>query len=179
MRRIDKPAGNYPGFYQPYMDCVPDDGELILHLAAIMPETEKLISSLPEEELLYRYSEGKWSIKDIILHLADCERVIIYRAMRIARADKTNLPGFDEDLFVSNANADKRGVENIVAELKAYRAASICFINSLDEESLERSGTANNFPLTTRLLVNHLYGHHRHHLNIINERYLPAFKYRS
>ena len=137
---------------------------------------EDFLNEIPKSKRNYRYAEGKWSIKDIILHLADCERVIIYRAMRIARADKTNLPGFDEDLFVSNANADKRGIENIVAELKAYRAASICFINSLDEESLERSGTANNFPLTARLLVNHLYGHHRHHLNIINERYLPAFK---
>ena len=96
--------------------------------------------------------------------------------MRIARADKTNLPGFDEDLFVANANADKRDIQNILAELKAYRTASIAFIESLDEEALNRSGTANNFPLTARLLVNHLYGHHRHHLNILKERYLPALK---
>ncbi len=176
MYRIDKPSANYPDFYQPYMDCVPDDGELIRHLTAIIPETEVLLSSLSEEQLLYRYAEGKWTIKDIILHLADCERVIIYRAMRIARADKTNLPGFDEDLFVANANANKRDIQNILAELKAYRTASIAFIESLDDEALNRSGTANNFPLTTRLLVNHLYGHHRHHLNILNERYLPAFK---
>ena len=156
------------------MDCVPNDGELLQHLAAIIPETATLLSSLNEEQLLYRYSEGKWTIKDIILHLADCERVIIYRAMRIARADKTNLPGFDEDLFVSNAN--NRDIQNILVELKAYRTASIAFVESLDELSLNRSGTANNFELTVRLLVNHLYGHHRHHLTIINERYLQALK---
>lgn len=176
MKQIGKPTNNFPSFYQPYMDCVPDDGELLQHLTAIIPETEALLATLSEEQLLFRYAEGKWSIKDIILHLADCERVIIYRAMRIARADKTNLPGFNEDLFVANANADKRDLQNILAELKAYRTASIAFIGSLDEEALNKSGTANNLPLTARLLVNHLYGHHRHHLNILKERYLPAFK---
>ena len=176
MKRIDKPTNYFPSFYQPYMDCVPNDGKLLEHLAAIISETEAILATLIDEQLLYRYAEGKWTIKDIILHLADCERVIIYRAMRIARADKTNLPGFDEDLFVANANADKRDIQNILAELKAYRTASIAFIESLDEEALNRAGTANNFPLTARLLVNHLYGHHRHHLNILKERYLPAFK---
>ncbi len=176
MKRIDKPTTNFPSFYQPYMDFVPNDGELLQHLTTIITETEALLAPLSEEQLLYRYAENKWTFKDIILHLADCERVIIYRAMRIARADKTNLPGFDENLFVANANANNRDIKNILAELKAYRTASIAFIESLDEESLNRSGTANNFVLTTRLLVNHLYGHHRHHLNILNERYLPAFK---
>jgi len=176
MKRIYKPTDGFPSFYQPYMDCVPDDGELLLHLTSIIPETAALLATLSDDQLLYRYAESKWTIKDIILHLADCERVIIYRTMRIARADKTNLPGFDEDLFVANANADKRDIQNILAELKAYRTASIVFIESLDDEALNRSGTANNFPLTARLLVNHLYGHHRHHLNILNERYLPAFK---
>ena len=177
MQKIQKPADYYPLFYKPYMDCVPDDGELTFHLTAIIDETEKLVLSLTEDQLLYRYSEGKWTIKDIILHLADCERVIIYRAMRFARADKTDLPGFEEDLFVANANANNRDIKNILAELKAYRTASITFIESLDEEALNRCGTANNLALSTRLLVNHLYGHHRHHLNILNERYLPAFKY--
>jgi uncharacterized damage-inducible protein DinB len=176
MKQIKKPSNNFPSFYQPYMDCVPDDGGLLEHLTAIIPETEAMLEPLSDEQLLYRYAAGKWTIKDIILHLADCERVIIYRAMRIARADKTDLPGFDEDLFVSNANANKRDIENILTELKAYRAASLVFIASLDEEALNRSGTANNFELTARLLVNHLYGHHRHHLNILNERYLPACK---
>jgi len=111
-------------------------------------------------------------IKDIIVHLGDCERVIIYRAMRIARGDKTNLPGFDENLLASNANANARKVEGILKELSALRAATIVFLETLDEESLERTGTANGYPLSARLLVNHIYGHHRHHLNIIREKYL-------
>lgn len=172
MKQINKPTGGYASFYQPYLDCVPNDGELTLHLKEIIAETISLIAALKESQLQFSYSVGKWTIKDIMLHLADCERVIIYRAIRIARNDNTHLPGFDENLFVENANANKRDIENILAELNVYRAASIIFIESLDDESLDRSGTANNFQLSARLLVNHLYGHHRHHLNIIRERYL-------
>lgn len=172
MKLIYKPADGYPAFYQPYLDCVPNDGHLVKHLKDIIIETETLVSPLSVEQLSYRYSEGKWTIKDILLHLSDCERIIIYRTTRIARADKTDLPGFDENFFVANANADARSVESLMEELKAFRAASLVFIETLDETSLDRVGTANNFQLSTRLLVNHLYGHHKRHLNIIRERYL-------
>jgi hypothetical protein len=104
MKLIAKPTGGYAAFYQPYLDFVPNDGRLITHLKDIITETDQLIAGLSENQLLYRYSEGKWSIKDILLHLADCERVIIYRAMRIARTDKTNLPGFDGTLKTSWQN---------------------------------------------------------------------------
>ena len=172
MVKIYKPADDVPSFYQPYMDCVPNDGNLLQHLKDIQTETEKLISGLSEEKLTYSYRKDKWTIKDILVHLADCERVIIYRAMRIARADKTNLPGFDENLFASNANANSRKVDDIIKELSVLRVATLVFIETLDEESLDRTGTANGYPLSARLLVNHIYGHHRHHLNIIRERYL-------
>ncbi|MEO8763657.1 MAG: DinB family protein [Ginsengibacter sp.] len=174
MRKIYKPTNEIPSFYQPYIDCVPDDGNLIEHLLDIQSETHEFISGIPEERLDYRYANDKWTIKDIILHLADCERVIIYRAMRIARADKTNLPAFDENLFVTNAHASDRKIDNILNELSAFRSATIVFIENLDDELLDRMGTANGYPLSARLLVNHIYGHHRHHLNIIRERYLPG-----
>jgi uncharacterized damage-inducible protein DinB len=154
------------------MDCVPDDGNLIQNLKDIQTETEELISGLSEEKLAYRYSENKWTIKDILVHLADCERIFIYRTMRIARGDKTDLPGFDEKLFASNGNANNRKTDDIIKELSALRLATLIFIETLDEESLDRTGTANGYPMSTRLLVNHIYGHHRHHLNIIRERYL-------
>lgn len=172
MKIITKPTDHFPSFYQPYMDFVPADGRLIQHLQEIISETETLIGTLSEDQLLYRYREGKWTIKDILLHLADCERIIIYRATRIARADTTDLPGFDENLFVDNANANSRKAKDLLAELSACRASSILFIQSLDDQSLNRSGTANGFRISARLLVNHLYGHHRHHLTIIRERYL-------
>ena len=173
MKKIAKPAfGDIPLFYQDYMNCVPGDENLIKNLVDILIETERLILPLPEEKLLYRYSEGKWSLKDIINHLSDCERIITYRALRIARADKTNLPGFDEESFAKYTNADNRTVQDLLYELRACRMSSIAFIETTDNEALNRTGSANGYSISARLLVNHLYGHHRHHLNIIRERYL-------
>src|SRR5450432_4772448 len=114
MKKINKPAGDYPSFYQPYMNCVPGDGDLIEHLKDILVKTEELAQSLSDEKLYYRYDKDKWTIKDILVHLSDCERIIIYRAMRIARGDKTELPGFDENLFALNAGAANREVADIL-----------------------------------------------------------------
>jgi uncharacterized damage-inducible protein DinB len=172
MEKIYKPTGDVASFYQPYMDCVPDDGNLLQHLKNIQSETENLASGLSEEELTFSYRENKWTIKDIMVHLADCERVIVYRAMRIARGDKTDLPGFDENLFASTAKANGRKIYDIIKELSIVRAATLIFLETLDEESLDRTGTANGYKMSARLLVNHIYGHHRHHLNVIGERYL-------
>lgn len=172
MKKIDKPAAGFPSFYQQYMDEVPGDGNLLQHLSDIQTETIALVEGLTEEQLNFSYSEGKWTIKDIIVHLSDCERIICYRAMRIARGDKTPLPGFDEDLFAANANAKHRTLGDIFKELSALRSATIAFVETLDDASLDNTGTANGFPLSARLLVNHVYGHHRHHLTIIRERYL-------
>lgn len=172
MKLIQKPLANVPSFYEPYLAQVPDDGHLLTYLHEILTETISLARSLSEEKLNYRYASGKWTIKDLLVHLSDCERVIIYRAMRMGRGDTTNLPGFDENLFVENAHAANRDLEDILTELSAARAASIAFIGSLSEEALNSEGTANGYPLSCRLLVNHLYGHHKHHLTIIKERYL-------
>jgi uncharacterized damage-inducible protein DinB len=172
MKKISKPTDNVPAFYQHYMDLVPDDGRLTSHLEDILIETEKLVTNLSEEKLLYRYAKDKWTIKDIIVHLSDCERIIIYRATCIARGDKTNLPGFDENHYAITANANNRKVNDILNELSAQRAATVAFIETLDEESLNRTGTANGYSLPARLLVNHIYAHHQHHLAIIKEKYL-------
>jgi len=169
---ILKPLAGYASFYQPYLDKVPNDGNLLQHLMDIMDETDKLISRLSEEQLLYRYRDDKWTIKDILVHLIDSERIFIYRATRIARSDKTDLPGFDEKLFALIANANSRSINNIVSELKAFRTASLIFIGNLDEEELDRTGTANGYPMSVRLLVNHIYAHHKHHLDIIYSKYL-------
>ncbi|MOA13713.1 DinB superfamily protein [compost metagenome] len=171
MKLIHKPE-SCPPSYQRYLDLVPDDQQLIAHLQDILHETEELVSSLSEEQLLYRYSEGKWTIKDILLHLVDCERVISYRAMRVARADKTNLPVFDVNSFVEHADATSRSAESILNEMKAMRAASLALIDSFSDEALDRVGSASNLPVSARLLANHICGHHIHHLNVIKEHYL-------
>ncbi|MCO4293711.1 DinB family protein [Solitalea sp. MAHUQ-68] len=173
MKLIFKPTNGYPSFYQPYLDLVPNDGKLLFHLSELMLETEQLLINLPETRLQFRYSEGKWTIKDILVHLCDSERIIIFRASRIARGDKTNLPGgWDGELFVRNAKANERPITGIFYELKACRNASIAFIETLDNESLARIGISNDYEVSALYMVNHLYGHHMHHLNIIKERYL-------
>jgi len=172
MKFIAKPKAGVPEFYIPYMAKVPDDGNLLQHLADILAETEDLALSLTEEQLDYRYAPGKWTIKDVLLHLSDCERILVYRTTRIARGDKTDLPGFDQELFAANARAGERNIGSILEELKAARAATIIFLDTLDDEALDRTGTANGYPMQARLLVNHIYGHHKHHLDIIKERYL-------
>jgi len=172
MEKIAKPTQNISAFYEIYLDHVPDDGNLTSHLADILIETKNLIKALPEDKLLYRYAKDKWTIKDILVHLSDCERIIIYRTTRIARGDKTSLPGFDEEMYAANAHANDRELNIILEELAAVRAASTAFIKTLSDEELDREGTANGYPISARLLVNHLYGHHRHHLKIIKERYL-------
>lgn len=169
---ISKPSSGYPAYFQRYIDNVPDDGNLLEHLRDIHIETVQLVLDLTGEQLLHRYAEGKWTIKDILVHLADCERVFMYRAMRIARGDKTDLPGFDEDLLAANANANNRAVDDILKELETLRASSLVFIATLNDEELDRIGTANNHPSSARLYANLIYGHQRHHLNIIRERYL-------
>jgi len=175
MKTIAKPTEEItPAFYKSYMAKVPNDGNLLRHLIDIMAETEKLALSLSEEQLLHQYAAGKWSIKDVLVHLSDCERILTYRITRIARGDKTDLPGFDEELFTSNANANQRNVNDILNELKAARAATIQFIQTLSNEAFDRTGTANGYPMPARLLVNHIYGHHRHHLDIIYDRYLKT-----
>ncbi len=172
MTHFPKPTTGFAPFYAGYMSLVPDDGNLPAHLAAVMAETDTLAGSLPPDKLTYRYAEGKWTVKDILVHLTDAERVFVYRAMRFARNDATDLPGFDENLFVENAGANTRNIASVMAEFAAQRAATIAFLNSLDTATWQRYGTANGAMNSVSGFMCVIYGHHRHHLNVFRERYL-------
>ena len=119
------------------------------------------------------YAPGKWTIRDIIQHLIDTERIMAYRAMRFARNDKTSLPGFDENLFGHNAQATRRAVADLYAEYAQVRQSSITLFQSFDEEMLHRNGTASSVTISVLALGFMLVGHPVHHANIIRERYLP------
>lgn len=175
MRYISK-AKDVPGPYIPYLKLVPNDGRLTEHLWSIIGESVEMTAGLGNEALAFRYAAGKWTIKDIFQHLLDSERVYVYRAMRIARNDKTELPGFDENAYAITASASVRSITGILDEFALLRKATIAFVDTLDDESLDRVSKANNYMLSARLIVNQIYAHHRHHLNIIKERYLPALK---
>ena len=172
IKKIYKSKEKCPPFLQRYIDEVPDDGNLLIHLQDIFADTEELVNEIPPEKLTYSYAAGKWTIKDILVHLADAERVFVYRALRFSRGDETPLPGFEEKILAQQAGANKREIADIIREFSLVRESSIAFIESLNGEDLERKGTADGNQLSVRLLLNLIYGHHKHHINVIHEKYL-------
>ncbi len=156
------------------MRLVPDDGRILEHLSAQAERTKGFISSIAPARLLHRYAPGKWSIKDILVHIVDDERIFSYRALRFARNEQRNLIGFDQDEYARYAEADTRALNGILEEYEAVRRATIALFANLPEESLGRlghgTGTAND--ATVRALAYHIAGHELHHLAVIRERYL-------
>lgn len=132
----------------------------------------RFLETVPPEKYDYRYADGKWSIREVLQHIIDAERVFGYRALRFARKDGTPLPGFDENLFVANAKADKRSWDKLVEEFKVVRRSSELLFQSFDEEQLECSGVSSNHPNYVRALGFIIVGHAAHHQRITKERYL-------
>lgn len=130
------------------------------------------LDSIPTEKYDYRYGPDKWTIKEVLQHMIDAERVFAYRALRFARKDKTPLHGFDENLFAQTAKADKRTWKDLIAELKTVRRSTELMFAAFDEDQLESDGTASNSPSYVRAVGYTLLGHAVHHQNILKERYL-------
>ena len=175
MREIPKPQpGEYPEYAEMYMSLLPDDGQILTHLENNFQTVKDFIYALPEEKLLYRYAPEKWSIKEILVHIVDDERIFAYRALRFARNEQQNLIGFDQDSYTKYSQADSRALDNIFEEYEAVRLATVTLFNGLPEDSFLRmghgTGTAND--ATVRALAYHIAGHELRHLNIIKERYL-------
>ncbi len=120
---------------------------------------------------MHRYAPGKWSVKQVVGHLCDGERVFAYRALRFARADRTPLPGFDETLWVPEGNFDARPIDDLALEYRAVRSASIALFASLAPEALARIGVANDTPMSVRALAWTIAGHELHHRGLLIERY--------
>ena len=173
MRSIAKPQeGEFPPYANMYIKLLPDDGLLLKHLRDNFIAMKQLIFSLPQEKLNYRYAQNKWTIKEILVHIIDDERIYAYRALCFARNDKTELPGFEQDDYALHSRANERSLENILEEYEAVRNATIALFNGLPEDSLLRMGTANNNKATVRAMAYHIAGHELHHMNIIKEKYL-------
>lgn len=134
--------------------------------------TINFLESIPFERLEYRYDEGKWTIKEIIQHLIDTERIFTYRALRIARKDRTPLPGFEQDDFASISQANDRSIDDLMNDYKAVRLSTLILFDSFNEEMLSAKGTASDSPLSVRAVAFIIMGHELHHCQIINERYL-------
>lgn len=173
MRIIPNPeAGEYPASASMYIDLIARDGRLLEHLARAREATTELVLALPEEKLLHRYAPGKWTIKEMLVHLVDDERIYSYRALRFAREDPTPLPGFEQDPFATSSQANDRPVADILAEYAAVREATIALFRGLPEAALLRSGVADGKRTTVRALGYHIAGHEAHHVRILQQRYL-------
>lgn len=133
---------------------------------------DNFFKSLPLEKHFYRYAEGKWTPIEVLGHIIDCERILAYRAMCIARNEKQSLPGFDEANYVAATNFNKKSLRNILLQYKAQRKSTILLFKSFSQRELSRLGLANNWPTTARALAWIIAGHELHHLNILKERYL-------
>src|SRR5215204_4251952 len=140
MRIIEKPVvGEYPGYSAIYLDLLDDDGRVLEHLWQNYLRLREFICSLPEEKLLYRYAEGKWTIKEILVHIIDDERIFSYRALRYARNDETPLHGFEQDAYARYSQANTRALDSIFEEYEAVRKSTITLFKYLPEDSLMRS----------------------------------------
>jgi uncharacterized damage-inducible protein DinB len=162
----------YAPYFLNYISQVSDEYTLIEELEISVHRLIKFVQDIPMDKFEYRYAEGKWTIKDILQHLIDCERIFAYRALRFARNDKTDLPGFDEDIFANAANGSSRSIQSLLTELGVVRQASISLFKSFAEEDLLKTGTANKNLMSVRALGFVMIGHQNHHQKIFVERYL-------
>lgn len=160
----------YNDFYAGYISLVTEPN-VIQMLVQQGQKLFTLMQQLSDEQADYRYAEGKWSVREVIGHLIDTERVMAYRALCISRKEQQSLPGYDQDEYVAHANFNERSLQSLSAEYDAQRNANVSLFNSLTEEQTKRTGTANDTTVSVRALVHIIAGHERHHLNILEENY--------
>ena len=161
----------YAEFYHGYVAAM--SGKDVLKTMSEQPEElRRLLSGVSDETANRGYAEGKWSIKELLGHIIDTERVFVYRLLRFCRGDETPLSGFDQDPYVAAGRANERSLESLIEEFEHLRRANMFLIGNLAEADLERSGTASGNSVTVRALVCITGGHTQHHMNILKERYL-------
>jgi len=170
-----RPApGTYLPYTQSYIDLVALDADPLTQLRQQAAELHRELASLTEAQALLRYAPGKWTPKEVLVHLTDSERIFAYRALRFARADAQELPGFNENEFAANSEANDRLLSDLLAEYHAVRAATVAFFSGLNAGQLDRAGRANGGATSVRALLYIIAGHEQHHLRILRERYWPA-----
>jgi len=172
METAVRPAPDeYAPYYGRYLALVPD-GSIVETLRNQIAETIAVLGALPEAKGEHRYEPGKWSVKEVLGHVIDGERIFSYRALRFARRDETPLPGFEENLYVPAAMFGRRTIRSLLDEFRAVREATVQLFQNLDEEALSRSGIASENRMSVRALAWTIAGHERHHLGVLRERYL-------
>jgi hypothetical protein len=160
----------YSSFYQKYIDTVGDD--VLSEASYQLQSFSQYLRSISHDKIDFAYADGKWTIKELLGHVIDTERIMAYRLLRFARNDSTGLAGFDENDYVMNAHFGSREFNDMIEEFEAVRKANLFLFKSLTEEDLQRKGEANNASLSVRALLFIIVGHVKHHQKVIEERYL-------
>ncbi|UCA61612.1 DinB family protein [Chryseobacterium rhizoplanae] len=158
-------------YIQRYLDQIPS-GDWLKELKISQEKTVGIYSNLTEEQSKFAYAEGKWTLKELLLHLSDTERVFQYRILALARGDKNNLPGFDENEYAARSFANERSLESLLEEYKLVRKSSQILLETMNPIALQNIGTANGNEISAETIGKLIIGHNYHHLNIIEERYL-------
>ena len=167
------PKNEYAAYYAMYINPIEKNGNSIIeNLKDSQTKFDELFRQLPVDKQDFAYAEGKWTTKELIQHIIDTERVFCYRALCFARNDKTPLPGFDQDLFVSYDNANDRNFIDLLDEMQTLRNSTIQLYKSFTEEALQRIGNASGNDMSVRALGYLFSGHQLHHLKVYKERYL-------
>uniref|UniRef100_UPI00404A2B8D DinB family protein n=1 Tax=Gelidibacter sp. TaxID=2018083 RepID=UPI00404A2B8D len=171
MTANDVSINEYNPFYQTYINKA-QNVDLKRGLRQSFETVIEFLNTIPEDKLEYRYADGKWTIKEVIQHIIDAERIFAYRALRIARQDQTPLPGFEENDYVPASFANDRSRDELLSDYKAVREATISLFDSFTDAMLLQIGTASNSPISVRALGFITIGHENHHCQVIKERYL-------
>ena len=172
MPTLSRPAATeYAPYYQKYVGLVPE-GDILDLLEQQLGDTVHLLGSVSEERAAHRYAEGKWSVKEVVGHMVDTERVFAYRALCFARGDAGPLPGFEQDDFVAHGGFDARALRDLVGEFVHVRRANLHMLRGLSPEAWARDGVASNARVTVRALPYIIAGHERHHVELLRAKYL-------
>jgi hypothetical protein len=167
------PENEYAPYYKNYIQSIEQNGKSIVENLLISQENfKKSLQDIPLIKQFFAYESGKWTVKEVIQHIIDTERVFCYRALCFARNDKTALPGFDQDLFVANDAANARNWEDLLAEMTIVRQGTVSLFSSFSEEALLRIGSGSGKNMSVRAIGFLCSGHQSHHVNVILEKYL-------
>ncbi|HYO63819.1 MAG TPA: DinB family protein [Pyrinomonadaceae bacterium] len=161
----------YLAYYGRYVALVPE-GDILGTLRAQLEDTVALLRGVPESQETFRYADGKWSVRELVGHMIDTERIFAYRALRFARNDQTPLPGYDENEYVSNSSYDSYALADLAAELRSVREATMFLFKHMDAAAWRRTGSANGAEVSVRALAYIIAGHELHHRGILRDRYL-------
>ncbi|HEX8176992.1 MAG TPA: DinB family protein [Pyrinomonadaceae bacterium] len=164
-------ATEYAPYYGKYVALVPE-GDILTTLAEQMDSTVRELRGIGEERAAHRYASDKWSVKELVGHIIDTERIFAYRALRFARGDQTELPGFEQDDYIRHAGFDACPFEELVREFELVRGSNLLMLKHLDEAAWQRRGVASNAEVSVRALCYIMAGHVQHHMEILRTRYL-------